>query len=376
LKVQKYAGRLKNYLNEWKKITSDKVVLSAIEGYKIPFLCNPMQCHASLQPLFSEQDNSIIDSLIAELNEKGAIVATEFAEVKFVSKIFIVTKASGGHRLILNLKDLNEFIVKEHFKMEDYRSVCNIISNNCFMGVLDLKDAYHLIPVYDRHQYYLCFRWRDKYYRYTCVPFGLSCAPRLFTKIMKPVLGYLRAQNLESVGFLDDFLLKANDSNSCNNNIKITMNFLESLGWIINFKKSVLVPTQRVTYLGFIFDSRAMSIELPEKKRTNVLYLCENLVKLNFEKSLDCLFAAQVIGTLVSVCPAVPYGELYVRQLEFEKQMAVCKNSGSFEGAITLSDEAIIDATWWITKIGSTKRVLTPESYKLVVTTDASLSGW
>ena len=37
------------------------------------------------------------------------------------------------------------------------------------------------------------FLWDDKSFRFTCLPFGFSYVPRVFTKVMKPVVAYLRA---------------------------------------------------------------------------------------------------------------------------------------------------------------------------------------
>ncbi len=36
-------------------------------------------------------------------------------------------------------------------------------------------------------------------YKFTCLPFGLSCAPRVFTKIMKPVVSYLRSRGVSLI---------------------------------------------------------------------------------------------------------------------------------------------------------------------------------
>jgi len=350
--------------------------LSAIEGYKIPFICEPSQYHVPSQPMFTDSENRAIDEIIDSLLSSGAIVKVQLPKVKFLSKIFVVPKSDGRYRLILNLKDLNQYLPEEHFKMEDYRSVCNLMTNNAYMGKIDLKDAYHLIPMHPDFYFYLCFSWRNKYYHYSCVPFGLASAPRLFTKILRPVLSYLRKQNFESVGFLDDFLLKSDSFVSCLSNIAKTKHTLESLGWLINFEKSVLIPCKRIQYLGFIFDSQNMSIELPLEKRLNVINICEILLKANYDNKLTILQAAKVIGTLVSVCPAIPYGELYVRQLEFEKQRSLIANSGDFNRNIKFSNEAIRDINWWITTIQDKIKSLTPESFSFVITTDASLSGW
>ena len=41
---------------------------------------------------------------------------------------------------------------------------------------------------------------------------------------------------------------------------------LESLGFIINKEKSVLIPSQKIVFLGYVIDSVAMTVSLPEEK--------------------------------------------------------------------------------------------------------------
>ena len=89
--------------------------------------------------------------------------------------------------MVLNLKELNSFVEYEHFKMESLRSVTDMMTLNCYMASIDIKDAYYIVPIALENRKYLKFAWRDTLYQYTCLPNGLSSAPRIFTKIMKPV---------------------------------------------------------------------------------------------------------------------------------------------------------------------------------------------
>ena len=54
---------------------------------------------------------------------------------------------------------------------------------------MDLKDAYLKIPIHPTH---LTFKWRHKRDEFTCLPFGLLAAPKVFTKVLKPMVGFLR----------------------------------------------------------------------------------------------------------------------------------------------------------------------------------------
>lgn len=113
-----------------------------------------------------------------------------------MSTVFTVPKPDGTRRPILNLKKLNEFIDCPHFKMETIRTASDLIFTDCFMSVIDLKDAYHAIPISQNSQKYLKFRWKGTLYCYTCLPFGLCLAPYLYTKLTKPIVARLRSQGI------------------------------------------------------------------------------------------------------------------------------------------------------------------------------------
>ena len=51
----------------------------------------------------------------------------------------------GGTRFILNLKELNEFVRYENFKMNGIRTIINMVPRNCFMATIDSKVAYHSV---------------------------------------------------------------------------------------------------------------------------------------------------------------------------------------------------------------------------------------
>lgn len=124
-----------------------------------------------------------IANLIMELEQKCAIRKCKTQNDQFISDIFVVPKPNEKFRLILNLKRLNKFIKKYHFKLEDGRTVTRLMSCACFMGSIDLKDAYYLIPISENHRKYLRFEFQGQLYEYLVLPFVLSVAPFVFTNL-------------------------------------------------------------------------------------------------------------------------------------------------------------------------------------------------
>lgn len=196
----------------------------------------------SKEPQWFEQERLQIREQITQLLQKQVITKCQPVSGQFVSKIFLVPKPNGSYRLILNLKELNKFIDTEHFKLEDGKTVKRILNKGYFMASIDLKDAYYTISIARSDRKYLRFLFEDVLYEFRCLPFGLSTAPYTFTKIMKPVISYLRELGFLSVNYLDDLLLLGKSYEVCLENIQVTCNLLESLGFIINRKKSEMKP--------------------------------------------------------------------------------------------------------------------------------------
>lgn len=194
------AGRLKYFVEEWKSITSNKFVINSIKEYKICFTSQPFQTQVSTAPLLQgSQSLDDVREAINKLLELGAIRPCIAEKPQFVSSYFLVPKADGSERFVLNLKKLNEFIQTTHFKLEDSRAVTNLISKNDFLAKLDLENAYFLILIDENSSKYLRFIFQGQYFEFLCLPFGLNVAPYIFTKILKPIVTYLRKQGYSSV---------------------------------------------------------------------------------------------------------------------------------------------------------------------------------
>ena len=120
------------------------------------------------------------------------------------------------------------------------------------MGSIDLRDAYYTVPIHEEYRKFVRFIWEGHVMEYQCLAFGLSSAPRLFTKLMIPVFANLRAKGHIFVAYIDDSYLQGSTYNECKKNIDETKQLLTSLGFVINTEKSVLTPCQSLKFLGFI----------------------------------------------------------------------------------------------------------------------------
>src|SRR5204863_9399057 len=114
-------GRLRHFYDSWRKITKNPIILSWVRGYKIPFFARPFQPKEPVPRSWTDEEFLSMQGCVSDLLAKGAVRRCSICPGQFISDIFLVPKPDGSSRFILNLKELNLFIRKSHFKLEDFR---------------------------------------------------------------------------------------------------------------------------------------------------------------------------------------------------------------------------------------------------------------
>ena len=314
----------------------------------------------------------MISQEITALLSKGAIQQVQDGQ-GFTSNVFLVPKSGGKWRLILNLRALNAFLKYEHFKMEDIRMVKDILGEGEFMCKLDLKDAYLSVPVHPAHRKYLRFRWQGRVYEYTSLPFGLASAPRAFTKILKPVLATLRQRGIRVIAYLDDLLIIGKTKEEAEAAFSQVKSLLESLGFVINLEKSVAKAVQRIEFLGFIIDSRKMTLELPTAKVAVIRKGCKAMLR---KPMVSVQEMAHLIGMMVATKLAVLPAQLYCRALQMQKIEGLRRHH-SYLSQLALNAQSQKELNWWIDNLKQwSSRTIHCSKPEVIIESDASDSGW
>ena len=289
-------GQLSQRLPIWQSLSNCTEVLDTISGLKLEF-CSDFVPNIRQKPnQFAKSERSLVEAEIMKLEKKGVIKISNHEKHEIISPIFIRPKPDGC-RLILNLKETNNHLDKIHFKMETLNSILKLIRPNCYMTSIDLKDAYYSVKIFEKHQKYLKFVFDGKLYKFVCLPNGLTSGPRKFTKIVKVPLSHLRKLDHTIAGYIDD-MIEIEDSleKSLKNAMECIQLFI-SLGFAIHLIKSVLKPTQRLLFIGFIINSVEMIVEITLEKSERVISLCTKLLDT---KQHTMKFVAKVVGTIIS----------------------------------------------------------------------------
>ena len=346
------------FLPNWSRVTHDQEILDMVVGYKLELTAPPVQ-HKVKAPLrFLLTESKKIEAEISELLQKGALTNVIPDSDQYVSNLFLVPKRDGGSRPVINLKDLNEYLQYNHLKME---------------GIRMRKDAYFVVPIWENHKKYLRFLWKDSLLESACLPSGLAVAPRVFTKIMKPVVALLRRTGIRLIIYLDDLLFMNSSKVGLQQDMTTAQYLLENLGFVINLEKSCFQPTQQLEFFGFVVNTLDMTLLLPDCKVEAIKSHCSKML-LHHEVSVREL--SQLIGKLTASIQAIFPAPLHYRHLQDLKHKALAR-FGHFDATTALSTEAKGELQWWLAHLNTWNgRALVRPSPDVIIETDASRTGW
>lgn len=367
-------GNIINKLRNWEALTSDSYILGYVKGVSLDFMSWPSQAHIPRPFRMNVEQSQFIDGEIESLKSRSIVEEVEDLSSHYVSNIFLRPKPNGTFRMMIDLSLLNNDIEKRHFKMQHLQVAIDLLSRNCFMASIDLKDAYYSVPIAVEFRKFLCFEWRGKFFRFKAMPFGLTSAPRISTKLLTPVFSAFREEGFQGFAYVDDSFILGDSAEECTGAVEWLSKKLTSLGFIIHPQKSIFQPSKSLVFLGYRLDSEAMTVSPTEEKLGKV---SEKINSILGKDQIKIREVASLAGLLNDVSKAVDYGLCHNKGLEIDKIRAL-KSAGrlQYDGSMRLSNRTRMDLGWWLWNIPKGFRKIRATSPSLTLTTDASLSGW
>ena len=172
--------------------------------------------------------------------------------------------------------------------------------------------------------------------------------------------------------WFDDIILIADSVNLLLEHLYFTRLVLRSLGFLINEKKSSLIPSKSMSHLGYLWNTETFTLSVPVDKVINLKLLCSTA--LSGPVSLRSL--QQILGTIESFRIAFPHAALRYRALQRDVASHISSGKG-WDDKITPSALSTRDLLWWQScPTQLPPRPLNPFTPLLTVTTDSSNSGW
>ncbi len=164
------------------------------------------------------EDYTIIEKELQEDLASGRVTPVHQLSRPFICSLLgLVPKHNGGWRRIHHLshphvESVNSYIPDGvgEIRYKCFQEVLQLVINEgryCVIMKRDVKDAFRNVPVALQHRWLQGFRWERRYYKETCLSFGLATAPFIFN-LFAEALHWIIASFLRWVlcHFLDDFM--------------------------------------------------------------------------------------------------------------------------------------------------------------------------
>lgn len=188
--------------------------------------------------------------LEAEVNRKlDELLAKDIIEPKsgptsWVSPLVVVAKANGGLRLCVDLRRVNQAILREHHPMPMIEQILARIGNGTVWSKLDIKDSFLQVMVAAKSRDILTFITEKGLFRFKRLPFGLITAPEIFQRVVDEILCGCEGTHW----YLDDIFVEGETLKEHDARLEKVMTRLTELGVQLNLEKCQF----RVTELEFL----------------------------------------------------------------------------------------------------------------------------
>ena len=284
---------------------------------------------------------------------------------------------------MLDCRHINEYLHTFKFKYKDIKVAEAMFEKGSFLFTFDLKSAYHSIDMFKSHRSLLGFSVQDgktrKVYVYNSLPFGLSTSGHIFTKVLRVVVQFWRANRHKIIMFLDDGI---GGHKSLDNAIKsstVARDSLISLGFLLADEKCQWTPVQQVTWLGHYIDMESGRIFITQDRIKRLEVAIDSLLYQIERDQYDLIHVkvlASIVGQIISLQNVI--GKK-VRLLT--RQMYGCILSrASWNAPVIVKEGAKSELLFWrnhARSLNAEGKSLDRKSfYELCLFADASSSGY
>ena len=227
----------------WKCITNDPFIRSIVKQlYRLHFTGTPFLRLTSLERSPEDQEQVLGMQEQTNLLLRKKVITEVLPETQwFYSNVFLVSKASGGWRPIIDFEtvkhtpqctSLHVFTISYIFSSK--ASHLKLTWGTCTSRKihLDNQNCLHLTLM-------------NKLLQFSVLPFSLNTAPQVCTHLAHTVTGYFQRQGILVLSYPVDWLVYHRDQNLLLNHQSILLQTLELMGFKLILEKLELNQCQR-----------------------------------------------------------------------------------------------------------------------------------
>lgn len=179
-----------------------------------------------------------------------------------------------------------------------------------------MKDVFRNISVTPQHQQLLGFRWKGKFYKKTCLLFGLTTASFIFNLFVEP-LYWLITLFLQWVlcYYLDNFMAIFKAREAMQEKITVKKKAYIQLTDLLDISQNISKDAQGtvVGVFGIVVNTSCFTARLPKEKLDKII---RAIAKVFSQKSVSFINIQSLVGFLQFCLQAVRLGRIFMGKLQ------------------------------------------------------------
>ena len=195
---------------------------------------------------YSKPDREFISEEISKLLKDGII---ETSKSPWRAQVVVADDGRHRKRLVIDYSQtINRFTYLDAYPLPKIDDMVHSLAKYSYFSTLDLRSAYHQVPIKDEEREFTAFEANGKLYHFCRLPFGLTNAVACFQRGMDD---FIEKNNLkDTYAYLDNITIAGKTKENHDNNLKNFLDAAKKSNWTFNDDKCIF-STKSVDLLGY-----------------------------------------------------------------------------------------------------------------------------
>lgn len=230
-------------------LTPAKVPLPTLFG-NLNKDCKPI---ATKSRKHSQADKAFIQDEVQRLLKEGII---EESKSPWRAQALVVTSENHKKRMVIDYSQtINRFTLLDAYPLPNIEELVSEVSKFSFFSTVDLKSAYHQIPIKEEEKQFTAFEASGSLYQFCRIPFGVTNGVASFQRVIDKIISDEQLQGV--FAYLDDVTICGKDQMEHDKNLKSFFSAVEKYGLTLNKDKSYFSQTS-ICLLGYTIENKTI----------------------------------------------------------------------------------------------------------------------
>ena len=200
----------------------------------------------------TDADSKFIDAEIRKLLEEGII---EKCLSPWRAQVHVVTGFHKKRMVIDYSRTINRYTHLDAYPLPRIDDIVNKVAGYEVFSTIDLRSAYHQVPILEEDRPYTAFEAGGELYQFTRIPFGVTNGVAAFQRVMD---GIVRSEGLnDTFAYLDDVTICGKTQMEHDLNLERFFKAAQKYNLTINNEKSSF-SLRTISLLGYTICNRTL----------------------------------------------------------------------------------------------------------------------